>query len=98
MDRSGHSKPRQLLDADVRMTALYREWLAERDEILRHKWLESERRGYDIGFERALINWILYHRSGWMQSRMPVAAPCLQPAGGALTASAADEQSPPNKC
>ncbi len=24
-------------------SALYREFLAERDEILRHKWLESEK-------------------------------------------------------
>ena len=29
---------------------LYKEFLAEREEILRHKWLESEKAGQDIGF------------------------------------------------
>lgn len=48
---------------------LYQEFLAEREEILRHKWLESERLGYDIGFERALLDWIRKHRDGWRKSR-----------------------------
>jgi hypothetical protein len=28
---------------------------AEREEILRHKWIESEKAGRDVGFERALL-------------------------------------------
>jgi hypothetical protein len=48
---------------------LYQEFLAEREEILRHKWIESERLGYDIGFERALLDWIRKHREGWRRSR-----------------------------
>jgi hypothetical protein len=48
---------------------LYREFLAEREQILRHKWLESEKAGYDIGFERALLDWIVKHRSEWRQRR-----------------------------
>jgi hypothetical protein len=44
-------------------SSLYREFQAEREEILRHKWIESEKAGYDIGFERALTDWILKHRS-----------------------------------
>lgn len=48
---------------------LYREFLAEREEILRHKWIESEKAGFDIGFEKALLDWILYHRSAWKRSR-----------------------------
>ena len=50
-------------------SALYREFLAEREEILRHKWLESEKAGCDIGFEHALLDWILKHRSNWRKSR-----------------------------
>jgi hypothetical protein len=50
-------------------SALYREFLAEREEILRHKWLESEKAGYDIGFERALLDWIVKHRSNWRRAR-----------------------------
>jgi len=53
----------------VMNSALYREFLAERDEILRHKWLESEKAGHDIGFERALLDWIVKHRSNWRKHR-----------------------------
>lgn len=30
---------------------LYREFLVERGEILKHKWMEPEKAGADIGFE-----------------------------------------------
>jgi hypothetical protein len=53
----------------VRRSSLYREFQAERDEILRHKWIESEKAGHDIGFERALTDWIIKHRSKWRKSR-----------------------------
>lgn len=53
----------------VMNSALYREFLAEREEILRHKWLESEKAGYDVGFERALLDWIVKHRSNWRKAR-----------------------------
>jgi len=53
----------------LRNSTLYREFLAERDEILRHKWIESEKQGRDIGFERALVDWMLKHRTPWRQAR-----------------------------
>lgn len=52
-----------------RNSSLYREFQAEREEILRHKWIESEKAGHDIGFERALTDWILKHRSKWRKTR-----------------------------
>jgi hypothetical protein len=52
----------------VRNSSLYKEFLAERAEILRHKWIESEKAGYDIGFERALMDWIVQYRSAWYRS------------------------------
>jgi hypothetical protein len=55
----------------VKKSSLYREFQAERDEILRHKWIESEKVGHDIGFERALTDWIIKHRSKWRKSRHP---------------------------
>jgi hypothetical protein len=62
-------------DTDVvRRSSLYREFQAERDEILRHKWIESEKAGHDIGFERALTDWIIKHRSKWRKSRQVSAA------------------------
>lgn len=53
----------------LRNSSLYREFQAEREEILRHKWIESEKAGRDIGFERALTDWIIKHRSKWRRSR-----------------------------
>jgi hypothetical protein len=53
----------------VTNSVLYKEFLAERDEILRHKWIESEKIGRDIGFEKALLDWILKYRSGWRSNR-----------------------------
>lgn len=48
---------------------LYRELIAEREEILRHKWVESEKAGRDIGFEQALVNWLVHHRANWRAAR-----------------------------
>ena len=50
-------------------SSLYQEFLAEREEILKHKWLESEKLGKDIGFERALLDWIRKHRESWRKER-----------------------------
>lgn len=50
-------------------STLYQEFLAEREEILRHKWIESEKQGKDIGFERALLDWIRKHRENWRRTR-----------------------------
>lgn len=48
---------------------LYRGFLAEREEILRHKWLESEKAGRDIGFDQALLSWVICHRANWRNQR-----------------------------
>ncbi len=50
-------------------SSLYREFQAEREEILRHKWIESEKAGRDIGFEQALTDWIVKHRLSWRRNR-----------------------------
>lgn len=59
----------------LKNSSLYREFQAEREEILKHKWIESEKAGRDIGFEQALTDWIVRHRSKWRKSRH------AQPAG-----------------
>ena len=51
-------------------SVLYKEFLAEREEILKHKWIESEKAGSDIGFEKALLDWIVKHRSSWRDRRL----------------------------
>ncbi|MFL6540730.1 MAG: hypothetical protein ACJ8HU_08205 [Chthoniobacterales bacterium] len=53
----------------VKNSVLYKEFLAEREEILKHKWIESEKAGSDIGFEKALLDWIVKHRSNWRDKR-----------------------------
>jgi hypothetical protein len=53
----------------LKNSSLYKEFQAEREEILRHKWIESEKAGRDIGFEQALTDWIIKHRARWRKNR-----------------------------
>jgi hypothetical protein len=48
-------------------TALYKRFLEERQCILENKWYMSEREGRDVGFERALLNWVSNFRSKWLK-------------------------------
>lgn len=65
-----HSLPSSGLEPGIlQRSSLYREFLAEKDEILKHKWIESEKVGYDIGFEAALVDWITKHRASWRRAR-----------------------------
>lgn len=68
---SAENSPVQSSGDLVRNSSLYREFQAEREEILKHKWIESEKAGYDIGFERALTDWIVNHRAKWRRTRQP---------------------------
>ena len=67
---SPEKPPAEIKEAElVTNSVLYKEFLAEREEILRHKWLESEKAGHDIGFEKALLDWIVRFRSSWRDKR-----------------------------
>ena len=60
-------------DADSKLlkgSRLYQEFLAEREEIMRHKWFESEKAGFDVGFEKALLDWLVKHRAEWRRKRL----------------------------
>jgi hypothetical protein len=39
------------------------------EEILRHKWIESEKAGYDIGLDAALQDWQVKHHLQWRLAR-----------------------------
>jgi len=41
------------------------------EEINRHKWLESEIAGYDIGFEKAAEDWIENYADAWLAYNDP---------------------------
>ncbi len=53
----------------LKESSLYKRFLEEHEEILRHKWLESEKQGRDIGFEAALLEWVIDHRENWAADR-----------------------------
>jgi hypothetical protein len=71
MDDGGKPSKGPEIEPDdwVKQTSLYKEFIAEREEILRHKWLESEKAGHDIGFERALVDWVAKYRTSWRRWR-----------------------------
>ncbi|MBF0619521.1 MAG: hypothetical protein HQL19_05080 [Candidatus Omnitrophica bacterium] len=48
-----------LLDPDIRA------------EVERYKWIESEKAGYDIGFEKALEDWIRFYFDAWIAHHEP---------------------------
>jgi hypothetical protein len=48
---------------------IYKEALAQREEVERHKWLESEKVGRDIGYDAALIDWVIKHKSKWKKAQ-----------------------------
>ena len=56
-------------DELLKNSTLYREFLAEREEIVAHKWVLSEKAGTDVGFEEALTDWMVKHRSEWRKRR-----------------------------
>lgn len=41
------------------------------EEIKRHLWIESEKAGYDIGFERAAEDWLSRFSDAWINYHMP---------------------------
>ena len=52
----------------------YKNPLAEFDrstaeEITKYKWIESEKAGQDIGWERACQEWLQQHFPAWKQKR-----------------------------
>ena len=41
------------------------------EEINRHRWLESEKIGQDIGFEAAAEDWLKRFSAAWIQYHLP---------------------------
>ena len=54
---------------DFRNSSLYKKYLSEVEEINKHKWIESEKAGYDIGWNKALIDWVQNHKSEYTKAR-----------------------------
>ena len=71
---SGETKRPPSAQNLMKQSLLYREFQAEHEEILRHKWYESEKKGYDIGFDLAQVDWRIKYcaqwRKEWQQKRV----------------------------
>ncbi|NBO99007.1 MAG: DUF4032 domain-containing protein [Proteobacteria bacterium] len=50
-------------------TDLYKHFLRVREEILKHKWCESEKAHRDVGFEYALVDWMVKYKATWDKAR-----------------------------
>jgi hypothetical protein len=47
----------------------FSEFQAELQEVMHFKWVESEKAGHDIGFEKALKQWTEIVRPEWRKKR-----------------------------
>ena len=54
---------------NVSETSIYREYLALKEEVNKHKWYESEKAGKDVGFVWALIDWTIKFKSKWLKEK-----------------------------
>lgn len=54
---------------NVKQSAIYKEYLAMREEIDKHKWYESEKQGRDIGLAYALFDWTMKFKTKWLKER-----------------------------
>jgi hypothetical protein len=59
----GHLDPEIAGDAWVESTLLVRQWREMKQQVLLHKWYESEKVGHDIGWDRALVDWMVRYGS-----------------------------------
>jgi len=61
----------------VEETLLYKKYKEEREHILKNKWYMSERAGKDVGYEKALFDWLL-HKKEYLMSAEPLKCPQSQ--------------------
>jgi hypothetical protein len=75
---------------DVANSRLWRFFLLERGEILRLKWIDSQKAGCDVGFSAAIKTWLHLHRTLWIAG---IQSP--EPASNAPSAANPDYTAPP---
>ncbi len=57
--------------SEIANSKLWRFFMLEREEILRHKYLRSKELGYDIGLPQAIKEWLQLHRALWAAAHPP---------------------------
>lgn len=53
----------------IQEISIYKEFLALKEEVNKHKWYESEKAGKDVGWTQALIDWTMKFKSQWTKER-----------------------------
>lgn len=53
----------------LQKSSFLQEIVAEKQQILELKWIESEKVGFDIGYDKALCSWVRFHRLDWQKYR-----------------------------
>lgn len=46
---------------DIHSTELFKYYSEVKNLIDKHKWYMSEKAGKDVGYERAVVDWLLHH-------------------------------------
>ena len=59
----------------LKQSTRYSETQAEPEEIQKDKWHESGKVSHEVGFERALAEWLSKNRSCWRKGRQPETQP-----------------------
>ena len=54
-----------LLYMSMTKKCIYSKFIDMKNEIMKHKWIESEKANRDIGFEKALLDWMSKHSDNW---------------------------------
>jgi hypothetical protein len=53
----------------IEQTLLYKKYMEQREHVLRNKWFMSERVGKDVGYEKALLDWLINKEKYLKQDR-----------------------------
>jgi hypothetical protein len=48
-------------------SSVFQRLSSETQEILKLKWIESEKTNCDIGLDRAITIWVRFHRDDWIK-------------------------------
>jgi hypothetical protein len=52
----------------IENSSYYSFHLLEKDQVMKHKWVLSERNNSEVTFSYAQWDWIVHHREAWLQA------------------------------
>jgi len=57
-----------MTDFKLEDTLLYKKYMEQKEHVLKNKWYMSERKGTDVGYEKALLDWII-NKKDYLKSK-----------------------------